>query len=115
MAGRTYASRCHRDLAWICLGVGDQLGNGFGRYRRTNQQDLRLPDQACDWYDVAKKHEIEFVVQRRVDRTRGTDHEERITIGGRMYDRLGCNIGARTWPVLDNEWLSEPLLQPLSD
>src|SRR5262245_27725331 len=115
MTGRTYAGRCHGDLAWIVPGEGDQLGNGFGHYRGISQHDLRLPDQARDRRDVAQKHEIKLVVERGVDRARGPDHEERIAVGRRAHDRLGRDIGAGARPILDNEWLAQPLLQPLSD
>src|SRR5262249_28326597 len=71
MTGRTHASRCHGDLARIGLGVGDQLRNGFGHDRRIGQHDLRLPDQARNRRDVAQKHEIKLVVERRVDRVEG--------------------------------------------
>src|SRR5262249_30045848 len=33
----------------------------------------------------------------------------------RAHDRLGRDIGARARSVLDDEWLAEPFLQPLSD
>src|SRR6266849_539082 len=115
MAGRTDAGRCHCDLARIGLGVGDQLGHGFGRDLRIGQHDLRLPDQARDRRDVAEKHEAELVVKCRVDRARWADHQERMAVGRRAHDRFGCDIGARARPVLDDEWLAEPLLQPLSD
>jgi hypothetical protein len=32
-----------------------------------------------------------------------------------MHDRLGGDIAAGARPVLDDEWLAEPLRQPLTD
>src|SRR6516165_5561841 len=43
------------------------------------------------------------------------DEEERVTIRRRAYDRLGGDIGGSTRPVFDEEWLAEPLRQPLRD
>src|SRR6266700_1518375 len=79
------------------------------------QHDLRLLKHARNRRDVAKEHETELVVERRVDGARSADHEERVAGGGRARDRLGCDIGGGTRAVFDNEWLAEPLLQPLSD
>src|SRR5262249_28931043 len=115
MTGRTYASRCHRDLARIDLGVGNQLGNGFAHYRGISQHDLRLPDQARDWRDVAQTHEMKLVVEGAVAGARGPYDARRIAVGGRAPHRPGRDFGAGAGPVLDNEWLPEPLLQPLSD
>src|SRR5689334_14936881 len=41
-------SCCHIDLAWICLGISDQLGNGFDRERWIDQYDIRHPQNASD-------------------------------------------------------------------
>ena len=75
---------------------------------------MRLADDARDRRDVADEIEIELFVQRRVDRVRRSDQEERVAIGGRTHDRLGGDIAAGTRPVLDDEWLAEPLRQPLA-
>src|SRR5438046_54447 len=40
--------------------------------------------------------------------------EERIAVGGRIHDRLGGDIAAGARAVLDDEWMSEPLRQPLT-
>src|SRR5215467_8401248 len=39
---------------------------------------------------------------------------EGISVGSRIDRRLQGNVGAGSWPVLDNELLTEPLRQPLS-
>ena len=41
--------------------------------------------------------------------------EERIAVRARSHDRLGGDIGARARSVFDDEWLAEPLRQPLTD
>src|SRR5947209_6310186 len=64
--------------------------------------------------DVADQIEIELVIECRVDRTRRAHDEERVSIRGRIHDRLGADIGAAAWPVLDNKWLPKPLRQPLA-
>ena len=71
-------------------------------------------DDARDRRDVADEIEIELVVERRVDRVRERRQEERVAVGRRTHDRLGANIVAGARPVLDDEWLAEPLRQPLS-
>jgi hypothetical protein len=57
--------------------------------------------------------EIKFAVQRRVDFICGADQEKRMAVRWRTDDYLGAKIPANAWPVLDDEWLSEPLRQPL--
>ena len=32
-----------------------------------------------------------------------------------LYDRLGTDVAAGARPVVDDEWLTEPLRQPLAD
>jgi hypothetical protein len=62
-----------------------------------------------DGRDVANEIEIEIVVKRRIDRVRRTDQEQRVTVRRRENDRLGGDIAACARPVLDDEWLAEPL------
>ena len=40
--------------------------------------------------------------------------EKRVAVRGRAHDRLGGDIAAGAWPVLDDKWLAEPLRQPLT-
>ena len=40
--------------------------------------------------------------------------EERVAIRGRTHDGLGGDIAACARPVLDKEWLAEPLRKPLT-
>ena len=70
---------------------------------------------ARDRRDVADEIEIELVVERRVDRVVELTSEQRIAVRRRAHDRLGGDIAASTRPVLDDEWLAEPLRQPLTD
>src|SRR5215831_14276206 len=56
-----------------------------------------------------------FFVERRVDRVRWCDQEERIAVRRRIHDGLGRDIGARARPAFDDEWLTEPLRQPLTE
>src|SRR6266852_5309560 len=76
--------------------------------------DAGLTGDAGNRRDVADKIEIEPFVERRVDRIRCANHEERMAVGRRTHDRLGCDIGPRARPVVDDEWLAEPLRQPLT-
>src|SRR6266446_7090522 len=115
MARGTDAARRHADLARIGLGIGDELGDRLGWNRWIDHHDLGKADDARDGRDVADKIEIELFVERRIDRVCRSDQEERVAIRGRTHDRLGADIGTSTWPVLDNEWLAEPLGEPLSN
>src|SRR5262245_13304526 len=63
---------------------------------------------------IADEIEIEFLVQRDVDCIRRSRQEERIAVRRRAHDRLGGDVAAGAWPVLNNELLTEPLREPLS-
>ena len=76
---------------------------------------MRHADDARDRRDVADEIEIELVVERRVDRVGERDQEQRVAVRRRAHDRLGADIAAGARPVLDDEWLAEPLRQPLAD
>src|SRR5438445_2000377 len=64
--------------------------------------------------DVADEIEIEFFIERRINRVRCSNHEERIAVRRRLHDRLSGDIAAGTLPVLDDELLTEPLREPLT-
>jgi hypothetical protein len=114
MAWRPVAGRGHTDLARMRLGVGDELGNCLGWKRWIYHHDKGRAGNACDRRDVADEIEVERVVERRIDRVRRDDQKERIAVRGCTHDRLGGDIGAGAWPVLDDELLAEPLRQPLT-
>ena len=59
--------------------------------------------------------EIELVVERRVDRVCRGDHEKGVSVRGRAHHGLSAHVAAGAGPVLDDEWLAEPLRQPLPD
>src|SRR3954447_5798599 len=100
MARAPVASRGHADLAWIGFGIGNELAKCPGRKGWMHHHDVGYSHDARGWRDVADEIEIEFVIERRVERIRRTDQEERIAIRGRTHDRLGANIGAAPRPVL---------------
>ena len=68
-------------LPGLCLGIGDEFGNGLGRNRRIDRHDEGLAHDACDRRDVADEIEIELLVERRVDRARRIGQEERVAVG----------------------------------
>src|SRR4030095_15607326 len=103
------------DLAGTCLGIGRELGNRLSWNRLIYHHDEREADDASDGRDVAKKNEIELVVERCVDCVRRTYHKDRVAIRRRSHDRLGANIAAATRAIFYDEWLAEPLRQPRSD
>ena len=108
MASTPNAARRHIDLARICLRIGDELWNSFGRHRRMHHHDVGVAADGCDRGDVAEEIEVELIVERRVDRVEATDQEQRVTVRRRFHDRLGTDIAGGTRPVFDDEWLAEP-------
>src|SRR5262249_9202891 len=38
-----------------------------------------------------------------------------MAVSGCPNGRLGADIGASTWPVVDDKWLAKPLRQPLAE
>ena len=65
--------------------------------------------------DVVEEVEIEIVVDRRVPGIDVGDDQQRLAIRLRLCDKFGCDIATRTWPVLDDELLTEPIRQPGTD
>src|SRR5262252_5985543 len=114
MVSGTDAGRRHVDPTWIGLGVGNELGNRLDRHRGVHLYGKRLASDARDRRDVADEIEIELVVEGGVDRVHESSHKERISVRGRVHDRLGADIAGSSWSVLDDELLAEPLRQPLS-
>src|SRR5215472_7960000 len=95
------AGRRKIDLVRIGFGVGNEFGNSLGwngwvhRYQKGPLDDRN----GCDVAD-----EIEIEVVGSSIRTK-----ERIAVGGRTYDCFGGDIAGGACPVLDDEWLTEPL------
>jgi len=109
MGWGSVAGRCHADLAWISLGIGDELGNCSSWHRWTHHHDEGLAVDARHRRDVADEIEIQLIVKRRVDRCCRADLKERVAIRWRTHDRLGRDIAARARPILDDERLTEPV------
>jgi hypothetical protein len=74
----------------------------------------RFAGEERDRRDVVHEVELEISVEGCVDQIRPRDEQERIAVRGRVHDRLGCDVGAGTCAVLDDELLTEPFRQPLS-
>src|SRR5262245_65308575 len=115
MRSRPAAGRSHVDFARVGPGIRDEFGNCLGRYRWIDHHDLSLAANARDRRDVADEIEVELVVERRVACVRRADEEEGVAVRRRTYDRLSADIGAAARPALNDEWLAEPLRQPLPD
>src|SRR4051812_25974098 len=80
-----------------------------------HNHDGRLAANARNWSDVADEIEIELVVERRIDGIRRIGEQKGIAIRSRTHDCLGADVAASTGPILNDELLTEPLRQPLSD
>src|SRR5215471_15312803 len=109
------ATRCQIDLAWIYLGISNELRNRLGWNRGMNRHDVSRAQQARDRFNITNEIEIKLGIERRVDSVRRRDEKECVAVGGRPYDRLRADIAAGARPVLDHELLAEPLRQPLTD
>src|SRR5215475_8917066 len=115
MGQTSNGARRNVDLAGISLGISDELGDRLGRNRWMHQHDVGHDNDAGDRRDIADETEIKLFVERSIDGVYRSDEEERVAIGGRTHDRLGGDITTATRPVLDNEWLAEPVREPLSN
>jgi hypothetical protein len=72
------------------------------------------PNEASDRRNVVTEIEIKVLVECRVDRSRYARDKKRVAIRRRLHYHLGTDIRASAWPVFDNDWLAEPLRQPLT-
>ncbi len=79
------------------------------------QYDHRHADDAGNRRDAANKVEIEFLVERGVDRIRYGGKQKRVSVRGRVHDGLGADVAASSRPVLDDEGLPQPIGKPLTD
>jgi hypothetical protein len=107
------AGRSELDPARLALGVGDEFGDGRRRHGWMHHHHQRLAGNARDRRDVAQEIEGQPRIERRADRVRRTDQQQRVAVGRRTHDRLGCYVAGGAGPVLDDERLPEPLRQPL--
>src|SRR5262245_44375640 len=108
MRSRADTGRGKVDLAWIGFGTGDEFWHRLCGKRWIDQHDIRAAADEGDRRNVTGEIEIEFVVERCVDRVVEEGHQERITVSRRPHDRFGGDIATRARPVLNNEWLTEP-------
>ena len=116
MTGRAVAGRRHGDFARIGLGVSDEFRNCLGREFGVDHDDIGQTRGARDRRDVANEIVVERrPVQCRVDDVRRADRQQRIAVGGRTHDGLGGDIARGAGPILDDDRLTETLLQPLPD
>src|SRR5262245_57533081 len=114
MCWRSIATGRHAELARIGLGIGNELGNGLGGDGSSYDHDSRQARNAHDRHDIADKIEVEFVIERRIYCVRRASPKERVSVSWRAHDRFGTDVGASAWAILDDEWLAEPLRQPLT-
>ena len=77
----------------------------FARNRRMHLQNVGHAGKACDWCHISEKNEIQFLIERRVDRTARTGREERVAVRRRAHYHF-CADGAGARSVLDDERLA---------
>jgi hypothetical protein len=115
MRPRAVAGRRHVDLVRIGFGIGDELGDRFGRDRLVDHHDPGQAHGAGDGRDVMEKIEIQMLVERRVGGGRGRDGQQRVSVGRRIHHVFGGDVGGGARAILDHEILAEPLRQRLRD
>ena len=54
-------------------------------------------------------------MQHRTDQAARAEHEQRMTVRGRLHERLRGDVAAGARPVIDDELLAKSLRQPLPD
>src|SRR5262249_55276847 len=111
---RPNARRSEADLARVGLGISNEFGNRRRRERWIDRDNVGCESDARDWRNVLDEIEIKFFKQARVDRMGGCGLKEGVAVRDGSNDGFGRDIGPSPWPVLDDEWLTEPLRQPLS-
>src|SRR5262245_45799311 len=109
------ASRCHIDLAGVGLGVSDEFRNGLDRNRRIHLHHVGHAVDAGNRRYIAYEIVVQLFVKRRIGCVSHRNQEKRVAVCGRAHDRFGGDVAVRARPVLDNELLTEPLRQPLTD
>src|SRR5499425_3381535 len=102
-------------LDGIILRVGDELGNSCDRKRWIHLHDMRHTDDARNRRNITNEVVVEFFEQRCIDCCGSADHEERIAVCRRTHDRLYTDIATTAGTVLDEELLTEPLRQQLTN
>jgi hypothetical protein len=110
--GRTIAARRHGHLSRIALGIGNELRKRFRRHRRVHHHGIGLAGEQRDRCNVVHKVELEICVKRRIDEIGRCGEQQRVTVGGRVRDRFGRNIGAGACTVFDDgskpaTWVTE--------
>src|SRR5271163_2886915 len=114
MCRRADAARGKIDFTGIGFGIRDEFGNGPGGHCRINFHYIGHADDAPDRRDITDEIETELVVERCVNRVRYSGQKQRITVCWCTHRCLCGDIAAGTRPIVYNEWLAEPLRQPLS-
>ena len=115
MRRRADAGRSHVDLARVGLRIGDEFGDGRCGERDIHVHHQGRADDARNRGDIADEIVIELLVERCIDRVRHGEHDKRVAVRRRAHGHFGADVGGGAGPVLDDEWLSEPLGQPLAD
>jgi len=107
------AARRHVDLARISLGIGNELGNRFGRNRRVHRHYVWRAHDAGNGRDVTNEIEIQLVKERRIGRVRRYGRKKRIAVARGSQSRFGADVPAIACSVLNNKGLPESIRQPL--
>ena len=116
VAGGAGAGRAEIDLAGIGLGVGDQLGDGFGRKRRMHHQRIRRVADQADRRKILARIVADVLVERRPDRERaGIAEHQRVAVGLALRDRLGADGAAGAGPVVDHDLFAEQFAHLVGD
>ena len=97
------------ELARIGLSIGDEFGNSFCRDCRIDHHNEGAKAYAGDRHNVTDEIESEVVVNRRIERVRGSNQEQRIAVRRCGRDDFSADIAACARPVIDDDRSAEPL------
>ena len=109
MGRGAHAGGTHLDLARSGLSIGDEFGNCFCRDCRIDRHDEGGEVNAGDRRNVTDEIESEVVVNRRIDRVRGSNLEQRIAVRSCGRDDFSADIAACARSVVDDDRLAKPL------
>ena len=117
LPGNARAGTGHRhiQLAAIGFGVSDKFRNAFSGKRGTDNHRQPRTQHAGQRSDIAKEVEVCIGVERNVDCRRYCRIEKRVPVRRRADNRFRRYVAGGARAVLDDDLLTEPLRQPLTD
>src|SRR5215813_12666936 len=112
VSGTSNSRRRHAELPRIGLRKGDEVEHGLYRQRIVDVENLIAAAEGGDRSNFTG--EIDGAIERGVNHVVRRNDQKRVAVRRRARHHLGRDVGGSTRPVLDDECLTEPLLQRFS-